>query len=125
MTLWTSAEAEAATGGRAIGRQEALAFGGGHDARQQVELVVAGLFQYRAPVHRLDQFDPEPEAVLHQAHVVCGQALVTTFFIAVFQGRPGRIDAPAPLLMVRQPATLFIGESQRASRCGPGQQRQQ
>eukprot|EP00659_Diplonema_papillatum_P013428 gene13428-biopygen13468 len=106
-------------------RQETLAFRCGHDARQQVELVVAGLFQHGAPVHRLDQFYPDAKAILHQPHIISGQALVATIFIAVFKGWPRGVDAQAQLLVVRQPATLFIGESQRASRCGPGQQRQQ
>ena len=44
--------------------QEILAFGGGHDARQQVELVIAGLFKHRGPVNRFDQFDSHAQAVL-------------------------------------------------------------
>jgi hypothetical protein len=105
--------------------EEALALRGGHDARQQVELVVPRLLQQCAPVGRFYQLDLDAQAFLEQPHIVSGQALIATFFIAIFKRRPRGINAQAQLWVVRQPAMLFICESQRASRRGPGQQRQQ
>src|SRR5471032_1789731 len=55
--------------------QETLALLGGHDAGQQVELVVFGLFEHGGPVGGLDQFDPDAQAVLDQAYIVGGKAL--------------------------------------------------
>ena len=69
-------------------RHIALAFRRGHDARQQVELVVAGLLQHCTPVCRLDQFDAHAEAILDQAHVIGRQALVAAIFVTVFKGWP-------------------------------------
>ena len=105
--------------------QVILAFGRRHDAGQQVELVIFRLFEHGGPVFRLDQLDPHAQAVLDQAYIVGCEALITAIFITVFEGRPRSVHPQAQLLMVRQPATLIISKSQRASRCGPGEQRQQ
>ena len=73
--------------------QEVLAFGGGHNARQQVELIIAGLFKHCGPVNRFDQFDSHTQAVLEQAYVIGCQALISAIFIAIFKRWPRRIHA--------------------------------
>ena len=106
-------------------RQVSLALRGRHDARQQVQLGLFGLLQDDGPADGLDGRELDGQPLTDHVDVVRCKALITALIVAKLEGRPGRIDTQAQVRVSRQPATFFVGQSQRASRCGPGHQRQQ
>ncbi|MNI31061.1 hypothetical protein D3C73_849310 [compost metagenome] len=90
-------------------RQERLAFRGRHDARQQVELALFGLFEHNRPTDRFDGRQFDGQSLANQVDIVCRKALVTPLIVAKLKGRPGRIDTQAQVRVGRKPATFFVG----------------
>ncbi|MND91685.1 hypothetical protein D3C80_838200 [compost metagenome] len=69
-------------------RQVILAFRGRHDARQQVQLALLGLFQDGGPAHRLDGREPGCQPFADDLNVIRGKALVAALIVTKLEGRP-------------------------------------
>ncbi|MNQ63193.1 hypothetical protein D3C85_775670 [compost metagenome] len=104
---------------RAGEEQVFLAFRGGHDAWQQVQVAVAGVLQHGAPAAGLDGRQFHAQALVDQVDVVGGQALVIALQVTEFEGGPGGIDAEAQFAMFVEPGLFFLGERQGPGRSGP------
>nr|VVN23527.1 hypothetical protein PS652_04455 [Pseudomonas fluorescens] len=105
--------------------QKTLAFGGRHDAGQQVEFVLARLLEYGGPADRFDRLELHTQAFLDKGNVVGGQSLVATVLVPVFKRWPGCIDAQAQLRMCAEPGLFFFSQGQGAGRCTPDEQESQ
>lgn len=68
--------------------QVALAFGGGHDAGQQVDAAFACLRQYLGPAAGFDRFERHAQALLDRGDVIGGQSLVPALLVAKLERWP-------------------------------------
>ncbi|MND89036.1 hypothetical protein D3C80_810780 [compost metagenome] len=99
--------------------QVLLALGSRHDTGQQIQLALPGLLEHHRPTDRLDRLDAYAQSLFDQGNVIGGQSLVVAFLVAVFEWRPGGIDAKAQLRMCAEPGLFFGCQGQGAGRCVP------
>ncbi|MNS46688.1 hypothetical protein D3C72_791960 [compost metagenome] len=105
--------------------QVALAFGGGHDAGQQVDAAFAGLRQYLGPAAGFDRFERHTQALLDRGDVIGGQSLVSALLVAKLERWPRGVYTQAQLRVGSQPGFLLVCQGQGAGRCVPKNQEQQ
>ena len=103
-------------------RQISLTLRCRHDPGQQIDLALLDLLKHYRPAHGFDRGEFDRQTLAYGVYVVSCQALIARLIVAKLKGRPRRVDAQAQVWMSRQPATFFIGQSQRVSRCGPDHQ---
>ncbi|MOA37621.1 hypothetical protein D3C78_1592310 [compost metagenome] len=105
-------------------QQVLLAFRGGHDPGQQIQVAVACLLQHFAPAAGFDRGELHVQALADQFDVVGGQALMVALRITELEGWPGGVHTQAQLAVIVEPGLFFRGERDGAGREGPEGQRE-
>ncbi|MDT4873765.1 hypothetical protein FQZ97_1090270 [compost metagenome] len=99
--------------------QVLLAFGGGHDAGQDIQLTFAGSLEHFAPIAGFHRGELQLQLAADQLDVVGSQALVVALGILEFEGGPGSVDAELQFAVSVEPGLFFRGEREGAGREGP------